>query len=83
MYIVYVIYNKENNKIYIGQTKNFNERLSLHNSKKLKGYTSRFSGYWVKIYGEEVDDRSAALKREKQLKSYKGREFAKQFIPKE
>ena len=32
------------------------------------------------IYKEEVNDRREALKREKQLKSFKGREFIKNLI---
>jgi len=32
-FFVYAIYNKTYNKIYIGQTKNLEERLKLHNKK--------------------------------------------------
>jgi predicted GIY-YIG superfamily endonuclease len=30
---------------------------------------------WDVVYKEELSDRPAALRREKQLKSYRGREF--------
>ncbi len=81
MYYVYAVYNQENNKIYIGQTENLDERLRLHNDKELKGsYTSRFSGKWRLIYKEEKGTRKDALVREKQLKSYRGREFIKKLI---
>lgn len=80
-FFVYAIYNKTYNKIYIGQTKNLEERLKLHNKKILKGFTSRFDGDWKIIYAEEVENRQKALIREKQLKSYQGRRFVKQFIP--
>jgi len=78
---IYAIYNSKCGKIYIGQTINLNERLNLHNCKIFRGYTSKFEGSWIIIYKEEVNTRQEALKREKQLKSYKGREFIKQFIP--
>ena len=81
MFTVYAIYNQKHGKIYIGQTDNLTIRLELHNKKVLKGYTSRFDGEWKVIYSEVVKTRQEALKREKQLKSYRGREFIKQHIP--
>ncbi len=81
MYTVYAIYNNKHGRIYIGQTADLEERLKLHNSKKIKGYTSNFDGEWRIIYQEIVSDRRAALLREKQLKSYRGREFVKKYIP--
>ena len=81
MYRVYAIYNKFANKIYIGQTKDLGERIILHNDKVFKGFTSRFPGEWKLIYKESVATRQEALKREKQLKSFRGREFIKSHIP--
>ncbi|MDD2757831.1 MAG: GIY-YIG nuclease family protein [Patescibacteria group bacterium] len=81
VYFVYALYNPICDKIYIGQTVNLDERLKLHNQKIFRGYTSNFEGSWVVIYKEEVNSRQEALKREKQLKSFRGREFVKQLIP--
>ncbi len=82
MYLVYAIYNAKNNKTYIGQTENIEERLKQHNEKAFKNsYTSKFDGKWVLIYKERVENRSHALIREKQLKSFRGRESLKQYIP--
>lgn len=81
MYFVYVIYNKKNDKIYIGQTSNLEERLAIHNSHEFRGsFTSRFDGEWILIYSERAENRQSAIKREKELKSYKGREYIKKFI---
>ena len=78
---VYAIYNKTHSKIYIGQTQDLKERIDLHNSAKFKNsYTSRFDGEWQLIYFEEVGTRQQALIREKQLKSYRGRQIIKRFI---
>ena len=78
MYSVYAIYNMQHGKIYIGQTENLQSRLALHKEKIFQNsYTSRFDGEWILIYSEHVTTRSEALKREKQLKSYRGREFIK------
>jgi putative endonuclease len=81
MYYVYAIYNKKHNKIYIGQTKDLKERIRLHNNREFKtSYTGRFDGEWILIYSEQSEDRSKSLIREKQLKSYRGREFIKKHI---
>ena len=81
MYFVYAVYNDEHSKLYIGQTNNITERIKLHNDKIFnKSYTARFDGKWRLIYSEPVKNREDALKREKQLKSYKGREFIKKYI---
>ena len=81
MYTIYAIYNKLADKYYIGQTQDLSARLSLHNEKTFKGYTARFKGEWDLIYKELIPTRAEALLREKQLKSYRGREFIKSFIP--
>lgn len=57
-------------------------RMQLHKEKIFhNSFTSRFDGEWVVIYQEQVIDRQNALMREKQLKSYRGREFIKNHIP--
>jgi putative endonuclease len=82
MFTVYALYNKEHDKIYIGQSINLNERIKLHNEKVFQNsFTSRFDGKWEIIYKEELKTRQEALKREKQLKSYRGREFIRKCIP--
>lgn len=82
MFSVYALYNKKHKKIYIGQTNNLEERLELHKNKKFKNsFTSRFDGEWELIYTEEVENRNKALIRERQLKSFRGREFIKKHIP--
>jgi len=82
MYFVYAVYNHRHNKIYIGQTKDLNERIKLHNKGTFKNsFTSRLDGIWVLIYKEEFKTRQEVLIREKQLKSYRGREFIKKHIP--
>ena len=81
MYWIYSIYNEKYNKLYIGQTSDLKNRLELHRNKKFKtSFTSRFDGSWKLIYSEEASNRTDALLREKQLKSYRGREFLRGFI---
>lgn len=82
MYTVYVLYNSTASRVYIGQTKDIIKRLNQHNSgTNKKHHTAKFQGKWELIYQELVATRSEAIKREKQLKSSRGREFAKKFVP--
>ena len=82
MSTVYALYNSTHRKIYIGQTKDMGDRLELHLKKFFKNsYTARFSGEWMVIYTEQAADREAVIRREKQLKSYRGREFVRKYIP--
>ncbi|QQS65394.1 GIY-YIG nuclease family protein [Candidatus Saccharibacteria bacterium] len=80
MYVVYAIYNRLLDKVYIGQTSDIDKRIKEHNLHTFAGFTSRFEGKWELIFKESVATRSEALKREKQLKSYRGREFIKTHI---
>ena len=82
MYFVYAIYNKKHDKIYIGQTADLKLRLELHNKREFrKSYSARFDDQWILIYKEQHSKRVEALRREKQLKSFRGREFIKSHIP--
>ncbi|MBU4209897.1 GIY-YIG nuclease family protein [Patescibacteria group bacterium] len=80
---VYVIKNKKTDKIYIGQTNNLKNRLKRHNGhlkNKVTSYTSKNKGEWQLVYKEEYDTRKKAIKSEKQLKSYQGRQYIKRTI---
>ena len=82
MYITYVIEN-EDGCIYIGQTNDIEKRLKRHNGEivsKKSSYTYKNKkGKWELIHTEKFKTRSESIKREKQLKSYQGRQFIKQF----
>ncbi len=74
MHIVYVLYSPSFNKIYIGYTINIEERLKSHNYLATKGYTIKYRP-WEVVYTECYETKLEALKREKQLKTAKGRKF--------
>jgi putative endonuclease len=74
MFTVYALYSKEFDKIYIGSTSNMEARIYSHNVAATKGYTVKYRP-WKIIYAEETENKATAMKREKQLKSAKGREF--------
>jgi putative endonuclease len=69
-YYVYIIQSLKTLKYYIGSTNNLERRLIEHNSGKSK--FTRNKNPFSLIYKEEYPTRSEALKRELQIKSYKG-----------
>jgi putative endonuclease len=74
MFTVYVLYSELHNKIYVGFTLNLEARLASHNAENGKGYTHSFK-LWKVVHTELFTTNPEAMKREKQLKSAKGREF--------
>ncbi len=76
MFYVYVLYSVDYQRIYIGFTSNIESRLFAHNHPSNKGWTKNFQP-WNILYTEQYENKSDAMKREKQLKSAKGREFIK------
>jgi putative endonuclease len=81
MFTVYAIYSEKFDKIYIGYTSNLEQRLLAHNELEQKGWTMKYRP-WKIIYTEVHTTKEAALKREKQLKTAKGRLFIRSKISK-
>ena len=79
---VYALYSSKFDKIYIGYSSNLPERIKSHNEFGTKGWTIKFRP-WELIYSESFDNKASALKREKELKSFSGREFIRTKIIKE
>ena len=81
MFTVYVIKN-ESGKIYIGQTENKNKRLKQHNNTAFdkRSYTKLNKGPWRLAYQEKFQTRKEALKREKELKSHRGRDWLREIM---
>ena len=78
MYSVYVLLSESTNKLYIGQTNDLPRRLLEHET-GLARYT-RGRGPWKLILSEQYYTRAEAMKREKSLKSGKGREWLKTML---
>ena len=74
MYIVYVLYSRLFDKIYIGCTSNLEQRLISHNHLGKKGWTIHFRP-WTLIYHECFQTKQEALDRESKLKTGKGRQW--------
>jgi putative endonuclease len=79
MFYTYVLYSKAFDKIYIGFTSDLEHRIAAHNDFRNSGWTKKYRP-WELVYHEAVETKSAAMKREKQLKTAKGRLFIRQSI---
>ena len=82
MYYVYALRSQSSDKIYIGSTNNLERRITEHNrlQQNIAHFTRKNAGPWIIVYKEKLSDKSSALKREKELKSFRGREFIKNKI---
>jgi putative endonuclease len=79
---VYVLHSPSFNKIYIGFTSDIEARILSHNILANKGWTIKFRP-WTLIHTESFATKPEALKREKELKSARGREFIRKSILKQ
>ena len=81
MYTVYVLYSPTFDKTYTGYTSSLDNRLESHNYLAKKGYTVKYRP-WELIYSENYTTKAEAIRREKELKSGKGREYIRKIINK-
>jgi putative endonuclease len=79
MYTVYVLYSSLYDKIYIGYTSDLTARLLSHNELGKKGWTIRYRP-WTVVYAEQHNEKSAALSREKELKTSRYRKWIREEI---
>ncbi len=79
MFVAYALYSPKFDKIYIGYTSDLVDRIKSHNFHSPKGFTKNFRP-WIVIYVDFFETKSAAMKREKELKSSKGRDFVRKQI---
>ncbi len=78
VYGVYIIQSQKNNRFYIGQTKDINDRLKRHNNGESLATKSGIP--WKLIHLEKFDNRPKAVKRERYLKSLKNKNYLKSLI---
>lgn len=77
MFTVYVLRNPDG-LLYKGYTCDVEKRVEQHNTQKTKWTSGK--GPWVLVYTEEFILEGDAKKREKFLKSEKGRELLKEYL---
>jgi putative endonuclease len=71
MFWVYILQNPAG-RFYIGHTDDLAGRVRSHNrTDKICGKFTRKNGLWVLLRSEEHPDRSNAMRREREIKSWK------------
>ena len=78
MYFVYILHSKSLDKYYIGCTSDLEDRLKKHNS-NYGGFTGKRLDWEIR-YTEEFPSKIEALKREKEIKSWKSRKMVERLI---
>ena len=69
-YFVYILASYKYGTLYIGVTGNLQNRIDLHQSGKVKGFTQKYNVDKL-VYYEEFESPELAIYREKQLKKWK------------
>jgi putative endonuclease len=78
-FVVYILYSSNYDKIYIGFTTSIIQRFYSHNVYDKKGSTYKYRP-WHVIHIEFHASKSESLKREKELKGRKGREWIRKIL---
>ena len=77
-YFVYILQSERDGSYYIGHTSDLEDRLRRHNEGR-SVYT-RAKVPWRLIHQEVFHSRSDAIKREKEIKAKKGREYIEHLV---
>jgi putative endonuclease len=77
-YFVYILRSIKDGSYYIGSTQDLSSRLERHNQGRSK-YTNA-NRPWEVIYSEKHSNRSAAMKREREIKKRKSREYIERLV---
>jgi putative endonuclease len=72
-HFVYILRSLKDGSYYVGSTQDLEDRLQRHNQGRTK-YTKQ-KRPWELAYSEVYPDRSAAMKRESEIKTRKSRQF--------
>ena len=77
-YFVYILQSERDGSYYIGHTSNLEDRLRRHNEGR-SGYT-RARVPWELVHQEVFHSKSDAMKREREIKAKKVRNYIEQLV---
>ena len=69
MYRVYILHSQKIDRFYIGHTADMNDRLQRHNNGEV--FSTKAYCPWELVYSEEFETRGEAMRRERELKTWK------------
>jgi putative endonuclease len=70
MFTVYILQSIESRRYYIGHTGDIEKRLKRHNGKLVR--STKAYAPWEIVYAENYSSKAEALRREMEIKKYKG-----------
>ena len=77
-YQLYILQSQSTNRYYVGQTQDVQKRLAYHNGNYSKALKNR--GPWRLVYSEGYATRAEAMRRERQIKSWKDRAMIEKLL---
>ena len=77
-YFTYILYSKEKDRYYVGQTSNLDDRINRHRNSGSK--STKFTNDWELVYCELFESRSEAVQREQFIKEQKSRRFIQSLL---
>ena len=78
LFYVYILQSMTTKRYYVGQTQDVQTRLAYHNANFSKSLKNR--GRWELVHREQYATRSEALRRERQIKSWKDRDMIERLV---
>jgi len=78
--VVYILYSKIVDRYYVGYSKDFDQRLLLHNDKVFSGSYSARANDWVLYYKINCDSIAQARRIESHVKSMKSRIYIENLL---
>ena len=77
-FYVYILQSQSSSRFYIGQTQDVDDRVAYHNANYSKSLKNR--GPWQLVYIEKYETRAEAVRRERQIKSWKDRKMIQELV---
>ncbi len=78
MFYSYILQSQKHGKYYIGSCEDLSVRVKKHNGGRVR--TTKSGIPWIVVHKEFYESRVEAVRREKQIKSYKGGNAFKKLI---
>jgi putative endonuclease len=79
-FTAYVLQSTRTGRLYTGSTSDFERRFAEHNANE--SFSTKNQGPWELVHREEFESNAEAVRRERELKTGKGRDFIRQILRK-
>jgi len=73
VFYIYILLSVQHNRYYVGSTKDISRRVAQHNNGRNK--STRSYRPWKLVYSESFQTLAEARQREREIKSWKSRQY--------